>query len=200
MAMSAGVAELTSVFSLTVIGQNQGATWQQGQELKVCSPSGAVFKKSRVAVTAAASQRESAGESAPKLSTLMSTAVALAGVALLAGNADAAMQKVEGTERETQDAVTTGIREPSRFSAAKSNSVQEAGKINSQASGGLILGAPRLDEPAGAYRSPQGSTYGVDETGGKRSTPAGILQGNSPGNSGGSESSEPAVIGGDARE
>lgn len=59
MAMSAGVAELTSVFSLTVIGQNQGATWQQGQELKVCSPSGAVFKKSRVAVTAAASQRES---------------------------------------------------------------------------------------------------------------------------------------------
>lgn len=141
-----------------------------------------------------------AGESAPKLSTLMSTAVAMAGVALLAGNADAAMQKVEGTERETQDAVTTGIREPSRFSAAKSNSVQEAGKINSQASGGLILGAPRLDEPAGAYRSPQGSTYGVDETGGKRSTPAGILQGNSPGNSGGSESSEPAVIGGDARE
>lgn len=77
-----------------------------------------------------------------------------------------------------------------------------------QASGGLILGAPRLEEPAGAYRSPQSSTYGVDEAGGKRSTPAGILQGTSEGKSGngssegssGSGTSESATIGGSAME
>jgi hypothetical protein len=135
--------------------------------------------------------------------------MALAGAAMLvAGSAEAAMQKVEGTEREEQDAVTTGIREPSRLSAAKSNTVQEGAKINTQASGGLILGAPRLDEPAGAYRSPQSSTYGVDEAGGKRSTPARILQGTSEGKSGsgssegssGSGSAEQATIGGSALE
>lgn len=66
----------------------------------------------------------------------MSTAMALAGAIIVAGgvagNADAALQKVEGTERGEQDAVTTGIREPSRLSAAKGNTVQEAAKTNTQ--------------------------------------------------------------------
>lgn len=65
--------------------------------------------------------------------SLLSKAMALAGAAMLvAGSAEAAMQKVEGTEREEQDAVTTGIREPSRLSAAKSNTIQEGAKINTQ--------------------------------------------------------------------
>lgn len=75
-------------------------------------------------------------EESGKRSSLLSTAMALAGVAMvatsMAGSAEAVIQKVEGTEREEQDAVTTGIREPSRLSAAKSNTVQEAGKSNTQ--------------------------------------------------------------------
>lgn len=71
-----------------------------------------------------------------KRASLMSTAMALAGAIIVAGgaagNADAALQKVEGTERGEQDAVTTGIREPSRLSAAKGNTVQEGAKTNTQ--------------------------------------------------------------------
>lgn len=47
-------------------------------------------------------------------------------------SAEAAIQKVEGTEREEQDAVTTGIREPSSLGAGKGNTIQEGGKTNSQ--------------------------------------------------------------------
>ena len=75
-------------------------------------------------------------EESGKRSTLLSTAMALAGVAMVAtsvaGSAEAAIQKVEGTERDEQDAVTTGIREPSRISAGKGNTVQEGAKSNTQ--------------------------------------------------------------------
>lgn len=46
-----------------------------------------------------------------------------------------------------------------------------------QASGGTILGAPKLEEPAGAYRAPQSSTSKTTEEGvTRKSVPAGILQ------------------------
>jgi len=203
MAMATGVAAAFS--SAALVG---ASTLRQGQAVKMPAPS-VVCKTAPAVVAVSASQRQWAEEESVKPISLLSTAMALAGAAMLvAGSAEAAMQKVEGTEREEQDAVTTGIREPSRLSAAKSNTVQEGAKINTQASGGLILGAPRLDEPAGAYRSPQSSTYGVDKAGGKRSTPAGILQGTSEGKSGsgssegssGSGSAEQATIGGSALE
>jgi len=196
--MATGVAELATAFASAVVVKTPSLKVQ-------ASPAGVVCRRSSAVVAVNAAQRQLAEESdsSAKRSILLSTAMALAGAAVVAGavagSAEAAIQKVEGTEREEQDAVTTGIKEPSRFSAAKSNSVQEAAKINTQASGGLILGAPRLDEPSGAYRSPQSSTYSVDEAGGKRSTPAGILQGSSEGKSG-TGGSEPATIGGDARE
>ncbi|MCO5584570.1 hypothetical protein L7F22_038500 [Adiantum nelumboides] len=97
------------------------------------------------------------------------------GLALLmtTNGAEAAMQKVEGTRRDTQDAVTRGLREPSQLSSAKTNTVKEAGRLNTQASGGTILGAPRFEEPGGAYRSPQSQT---EKSFDKRSTPAGVLQ------------------------
>lgn len=66
----------------------------------------------------------------------MNTAMALVGASIVlggvAGNADAALQKVEGTERSTQDAVTTGIKEPTKLGAGKSNTVQEGAKLNTQ--------------------------------------------------------------------
>jgi hypothetical protein len=200
MAMATGVAELASAaFASAVVVKTPSLKVQ-------AAPAGVVCRRPSAVVAVNAAQRQMAEEesaSSAKRSTLLSTAMALAGAAMVAGavagSAEAAIQKVEGTEREEQDAVTTGIREPSRLSAAKSNTVQEGAKINTQASGGLILGAPKLDEPAGAYRSPQSSTYGVDETGGKRSTPAGILQGSSEGKSG-TGGSEAATIGGDAME
>ncbi|KAG0563559.1 hypothetical protein M758_8G039900 [Ceratodon purpureus] len=210
MAMATGVAaELASAAFATGVVVKRSS-------LKVqAAPAGVPFRRSSAVVAVSAAQRqmgEEESDSSAKRSTLLSTAMALAGAAMVAGavagSAEAAIQKVEGTERDEQDAVTTGIREPSRLSAAKSNTVQEGAKINTQASGGLILGAPKLDEPAGAYRSPQSSTYGVDEAGGKRSTPAGMLQGTSEGKSGtgssdgssGTGGSEAAVIGGDAME
>lgn len=67
-----------------------------------------------------------------------------------------------------------------------------------QASGGTILGVPRLDVPGGAYRSPQSGTYSLEEAGSKKSTPAGLLQGKEQGDSG-SEDSETFEIGGDAK-
>jgi hypothetical protein len=78
---------------------------------------------------------EESGSSA-KRSSLLSTAMALAGAAMVAGavagSAEAALQKVEGTEREEQDAVTTGIREPSNLGSGKGNTVREGAKTNSQ--------------------------------------------------------------------
>lgn len=186
MAMATGVAELSTAFSSLVPNRGIASRKPNGQAVKVQAP---VCKRSSAVVAANATQRQWAeeGESG-KRSSLVSTAMALAGVAMVvttvAGSAEAAIQKVEGTEREEQDAVTTGIREPSTLSTGKGNTVKESGRKNSQASGGLILGAPKLDEPAGAYRSPQSSTYGVDDVGSKRSTPAGILQGTSEGKSG----------------
>jgi len=195
MAMATGVAELSTAFSSLV--PNRGiASWKSnGQAMKMQAP---VCKRSSAVVAVNATQRQWAEEEESGKSSLVSTAMALAGVAMVvtsvAGSAEAAIQKVEGTEREEQDAVTTGIRERSTLSTGKGNTVRESGKTNTQASGGLILGAPKLDQPAGAYRSPQSSTYGVDDVGGKRSSPAGILQGTSEGKSGSGE----AKIGGSA--
>lgn len=67
-----------------------------------------------------------------------------------------------------------------------------------QASGGTILGVPRLEVPGGAYRSPQSGTYSLEEAGSKKSTPAGLLQGKEQGDAS-SEGSETFEIGGDAK-
>lgn len=196
--MATGVAELSTTFSSLV--PNRGiASWKSlnGQAVTMQAP---VCKRSPAVVAVNATQRQWAEEEeSTKRSSLVSTAMALAGVAMVvtsvASSAEAAIQKVEGTERGEQDAVTTGIRERSTLSTGKGNTMMESGKGNAQASGGLMLGAPKLEEPAGAYRSPQSSTYGVDDVGSKRSTPAGILQGTSEGKSG---SGGEAKIGGSA--
>jgi len=195
--MATGVAELSTAFSASLVPNRGVASWKStGQAVKMQAP---VCKRSSAVVAVNAAQRQWADEEeSGKRSSVVSTAMALAGVAMVvtsvAGSAEAAIQKVEGTERGEQDAVTTGIRERSTLSTGKGNTMMESGKGNSQASGGLMLGAPKLEEPAGAYRSPQSSTYKADDVGGKRSTPAGILQGTSEGKSGSGE----ATIGGSA--
>ncbi|KAL2608129.1 hypothetical protein R1flu_026702 [Riccia fluitans] len=114
-------------------------------------------------------------ESSSRRAMLVST-LAVAGSLLAVGRSDATIQKIEGRERETQEAVTRGVREPSNLSAAKSNRVQEAAKTNAQASGGLILGAPK-DTPKGAYRSTQTSDESTSDPGvTKISSPTNVLK------------------------
>ncbi len=82
-------------------------------------------------------QRDEEVRSPSKRSFMLTTAMTLAGAMILTGavassSADAAIQKVEGTERGEQDAVTTGIREKSMLSTGKGNTIREAAKTNTQ--------------------------------------------------------------------
>ncbi len=84
-------------------------------------------------------QRDEEVRSPSKRSFMLTTAMTLAGAMILTGavassSADAAIQKVEGTERGEQDAVTTGIREKSTLSTGKGNTIREAAKTNTQVS------------------------------------------------------------------
>ncbi len=82
-------------------------------------------------------QRDEEVRSPSKRSFMLTTAMTLAGAMILTGavassSAYAAIQKVEGTERGEQDAVTTGIREKSMLSTGKGNTIREAAKTNTQ--------------------------------------------------------------------
>jgi len=150
-------------------------------------------QRSRV-VCALAEQNEDASELKVQRRGIMAAAVALTaalvGETFASGNAKADIQKVEGAVRDEQDAVTQGRREPSTLGRGAGNTVKEAGRVNAQASGGTITGAPKMEKPGGAYRSPQSDTLTIgQDVDSKKSSPAGILQGASPGKSAGQKSS-----------
>jgi len=142
---------------------------------------------------AAAEQMEDASELRVQRRGIMAAAAALSAALIgesFSGHARADIQKVEGARRDEQDAVTQGRREPSTLGRGAGNTVQEAGRVNAQASGGTITGAPKLEKPGGAYRSPQSDTLTIgQQVDSKKSTPAGVLQGDSPGKSKGEKSS-----------
>jgi len=200
LAATSGVFELATLSSLAVVRQGSTSSRsgahglrQQGsipglklqEQLRTRKLVACGSRRSFDGVLAVASQdgniRDEEVWSPSKRSFMLTTAMTLAGAMILTGavassSADAAIQKVEGTERGEQDAVTTGIREKSMLSTGKGNTIREAAKTNTQASGGTIQGVPKLESPGGAYRSPQSRTKTVDEAGGKKSTPSGILQ------------------------
>jgi hypothetical protein len=148
-------------------------------------------------VTCAAAEQMEAAQDASELRVqrrgIMAAAAALSAALIgesFSGHARADIQKVEGARRDEQDAVTQGRREPSTLGRGAGNTVQEAGRVNAQASGGTITGAPKLEKPGGAYRSPQSDTLTIgQQVDSKKSSPAGILQGDSPGKSKGEKSS-----------
>lgn len=79
-------------------------------------------------------------ETSGRRTMLMSTLL-MAGSLLAVGQSEAAMQKIEGGKRETQEAFTRGITEPSNLSAAKSNTIQESARSNAQVMNSAIATA-----------------------------------------------------------
>ncbi|KAL3675845.1 hypothetical protein R1sor_025793 [Riccia sorocarpa] len=160
----------------TLLSQGKMASLQLMGGCQV--PSGKT-RTSRVVVMSATpthKQAESVESEVSSRRAILVSTLAVAGGLLAVGRSEAAIQKIEGRERETQDAVTRGVREPSALSRGKSNRVQEAAKTNTQASGGLILGAPK-DTPKGAYRASQTSDESTTDPGvTKISSPTNILR------------------------
>ncbi|BFI41876.1 hypothetical protein AXG93_4225s1520 [Marchantia polymorpha subsp. ruderalis] len=166
------MASLTSLLgqgqlaSLQILGGSR-ATTAVGQS-----------SRSRVVVMSASpciKQRDVEPETSGRRTMLMSTLL-MAGSLLAVGQSEAAMQKIEGGKRETQEAFTRGITEPSNLSAAKSNTIQESARSNAQASGGVILGAAK-DTPRGAYRTSQTTDEKTSEPGvTKMSQPENLLK------------------------
>lgn len=147
-------------------------------------------KQSSCRVRCSAEHVEDASEMKVQRRSIMAAAAALTAALVGESMAKADIQKVEGARRDEQDAVTQGRREPSTLGRGAGNSIKESGRPNAQASGGTIIGAPKLEKPGGAYRSPQSDTLVIgQDVDSKKSSPAGILQGDSPGKSGGQKSS-----------
>jgi hypothetical protein len=156
LAATSGVFELATLPSLAVVGQGSTSSRsgahglrQRGsvpglklqEQLRTRTLVACGSRRRFDGVLAVASQdgniRDEEVRSPSKRSFMLTTAMTLAGAMILTGavassSADAAIQKVEGTERGEQDAVTTGIREKSMLSTGKGNTIREAAKTNTQ--------------------------------------------------------------------